>query len=314
MAKIACCYNCAFAFLDKEHTLECYEAGLLNWPACANHPESYGRMQRTPPRGMCPNYRPRPEKPEGDVKQIPIGDGYYTYVDAADYEWLSRWKWHMQGGYAVRYEKRKLIFMHRQIRQPPPGRIVDHKNRNRLDNTRDNLRICTHGENTQNAGKIQGALSRFKGVSYRKERDKYFAQICHNGEPFYLGLFAKETDAARAYDHKAVELFGEFARVNFPEEWPPERRAQVYVKRDAAQKEKGRGEKARSKSKKAKSKKTGSGRRRTKDGGRRTAQRKRTQTATARKPKRKTNGAKRAKPSRRKTHDAKRKARTEGPD
>ena len=233
MAKIACCHNCVFSYWDREHTVSCMAAGLVHWPACANHPDSLGRMRRTPPRGICRNYRPRPEKPEGDVRQIALGDGYYAYVDEADYEWLSRWKWHMQGGYAIRYEKKKLIYMHRQIMQPPPGKIVDHKNRNRLDNTRANLRVCTHQENTQNAAKIQGTYSRFKGVSYRKERDRYFAQIYYNNEQFYLGLFEKEVDAARAYDRNAVELFGEFACVNFPEEWPAERRAQVYAHRRA---------------------------------------------------------------------------------
>ena len=106
----------------------------------------------------------------------------------------SRWKWHMQGGYAIRYEKKKLIFMHRQIAQPPRGMVVDHKN--------------------------------------RKERDKYFAQIYHHNEQFYLGLFDKETDAARAYDQRAIELFGEFARVNFSEEWPPDRRREVHAPSD----------------------------------------------------------------------------------
>jgi hypothetical protein len=222
-----CCFNCVFACLDYEHAAQCVEAGLLSLPACANHPKSFGRMRRTPACGICPNYRPHPGKPQGDIHLIPLGDGHYAYVDVADYEWLSQWKWHTQGGYAVRYEKKKLIYMHRQITGAPKGKVVDHKNRNRLDNTRTNLRICTHAENTQNARKIQGTHSRFKGVSYRKERDKYFAQIYHHGNQNYLGLFVKETDAARAYDRKAVELFGEFARVNFPEEWPPDRRAQV---------------------------------------------------------------------------------------
>lgn len=225
---IRCCFNCVFACLDHEHAAQCVEAGLLNLPACANHPKSFGRMRRTPAGGICPNYRPHPGQPEGDVRLIALGDGHYAYVDAADYEWLSQWKWRMQGGYAVRYEKKKLIYMHRQIMDAPKGKVVDHKNRNRLDNTRINLRICTHAENTQNARKIQGTHSCFKGVSYRKERDKYFAQIYQNGDQIYLGLFAQETDAARAYDCKAVELFGEFARVNFPEEWPPERRTQVH--------------------------------------------------------------------------------------
>ncbi len=225
---IRCCYNCVFAYLDREHTLECYSAGLLNRPACANHPESFGRMRRTPDRGMCPNYRPRPGTPQGDVRMIPLGRGYYTYVDAADYEWLRQWTWTYHGGYAVRRTKTHMIFMHRQIMEPPKGMVVDHRNCNKLDNTRGNLRTCTHHQNAQNTPARRGRSSPFKGVG-RKNRDKWYAQVQWHGEPFYLGLFIEEVDAARAYDHKAVELYGEFAHVNFPEEWPPERRAQVYA-------------------------------------------------------------------------------------
>ena len=86
MAKIACCHNCAYSYWDRDHTLECMSVGVMNWPACANHPDSFGRMQRTPPRGICRNYRPRPATPEGEVKQIPLGERLYAYVDAADFE------------------------------------------------------------------------------------------------------------------------------------------------------------------------------------------------------------------------------------
>jgi len=240
MAKIACCYNCAFAFLDPEHSVECYHAGILNWPACANHPESYGRVRRTPERGICPNYRPRLPAPQGEsVKTIPLGDGYCAYVDAADYEWLSQWKWHLRGGYAGRWDgkRKKTVYMHREIMKPPKGMIVDHKNRNKLDDTRDNLRNATHAENMRNKGKQHGASSRFHGVSYHKARNKYLAHICCEGRAYGLGLHVEETDAARAYDRTAVALFGEFARLNFPEEWPPERRREPYAQRDAVLKE-----------------------------------------------------------------------------
>jgi len=240
MAKIACCHNCAYSYWDQEHTTRCMSLGVMNWPACANHPESLGRMQRVPQRGICVNYRPRPATPEGDVKQIPLGDGYYAYVDAADYEWLSQWTWHLRGGYAVRQEKGKLIFMHRQIVQPPKGAIVDHKNRNKLDNTRNNLRVCTRPENMRNRGKRQGTSSRFKGVCYSKRHGKYFASVYYEGKQLFLGLFTDEIEAARTYDWKAVELFGEFARVNFPEEWPPQRRAEVYARFQASLKRDGK--------------------------------------------------------------------------
>ena len=96
---------------------------------------------------------------------ISLGDGYYAYVDAADHEWLSRYKWHMQGGYAVRNEKGKRIYMHRAIMQPPEGMVVDHTNGNKVDNTRANLCVCTQQENLHNRSKRNGASSRFRDVN-----------------------------------------------------------------------------------------------------------------------------------------------------
>lgn len=232
--KIPSCYNCVFAYLDQEITLKCYEARILNYPACANHPESYGRMKRTPPRGICPNYRPRPDKPEGDIRQIALGDGFYTYVDAADCEWLSRWQWSLVGQYAARTEKGKVILMHREILRPSKGKIIDQKNRNKLDNTRDNLRVCTHAQNAYNRPKRKGSASRFKGVGRRKKGNKVYACVYCRGDQFHLGVFEDELDAARVHDAQAVELFGEFAQLNFPEEWPQERR-------DAVAREKAKG-------------------------------------------------------------------------
>jgi hypothetical protein len=193
-------------------------------------------MHRVPERGMCRNYRPKSATPEGDVKLIPLGDGVYTYVDAADYEWLSQWTWHLQGGYAVRWEKRRMIFMHREIMPAPKGMIVDHKNRNKLDNTRVNLRACTASENARNRDKPRGMSSRFRGVSYRKDCGKWYARIRFEGRLIHLGSFSDEVEAARAYDRQAVELFGEFARLNFPEEWPAETRQEVYARREDAAK------------------------------------------------------------------------------
>jgi hypothetical protein len=236
MAKIACCHNCAYSYWDQEHTVECMSLGVMNWPACANHPESLGRMRRVPGRGICVNYRPRLATPEGDVKQIPLGDGYYAYVDAADYEWLSQWTWHLQNGYAVRRENNKVINMHREIMQASKGMEVDHKNRNKLDNTRENLHVCTHAENAQNRRKPRNASTRFWGVSYIKGRAKYMAFVCYKGEVVSCGWFTDEIEAARAHDYKAVALKGESARLNFPEEWPPQRKAEVYAEFQASRK------------------------------------------------------------------------------
>jgi hypothetical protein len=153
----------------------------------------------------------------------------YAYVDAADYEWLSQYCWYVQaGGYAARREKRKIIMMHRAIMQPPEGMVVDHIDGNKANNCRFNLRICTPTDNQHNQAKRRGASSRFKGVGYVKSRGKYRARFKYNGRPLWLGFFDDETEAARAYDYKAVECCGPLARLNLPEEWSPERIQQVY--------------------------------------------------------------------------------------
>jgi hypothetical protein len=94
----------------------------------------------------------------------------------------------------------------------------------------------------------------YKGVSCSKARHKWYAKCYYQGERIWLGYFDSEIEAARAYDRKAVELLGEFARLNFAREWPPERRAQVYAQRQEKQ---GKSDKAKAKSKKAKRRRRG---------------------------------------------------------
>jgi hypothetical protein len=228
------CHNCAYAYWDLGQAMQSISTGFPSRPACANHPDSLGRMRPVSFSGVCRNYRSKAATPGGDVKRIPVGQGLYAYVDAADYEWLSQWTWHLNGGYAVRLEKGKKVFMHRQIMPPPPGRIVDHTNHNKLDNSRPNLRPCTRQENMYNLTKRTGSCSRFKGVGYRKDRHKWYALLRPKGRRTWTGSFDSEIEAARAYDRKAIELFGEFANLDFPEDWPPERRREAYAQRDAA--------------------------------------------------------------------------------
>jgi hypothetical protein len=97
----------------------------------------------------------------------------------------------------------------------PPGMVVDHINRNKRDNRRCNLRVCTQVENMRNRCSTYGS-SKFKGVSWDARRKKWMAAIHINGTQIRIGFFADEVDAAKAYDRKARELFGEFAYLNFP--------------------------------------------------------------------------------------------------
>jgi len=105
--------------------------------------------------------------------------------------------------------------------------VRDHIDGNGVNNLPWNLRNCTHADNVHNLSKAAHGTSIYKGVFRIKGTDKWAARICHQGHRYHLGTFVDEAEAARAYDRKAVALFGEYARLNFPEEWPPERRKAV---------------------------------------------------------------------------------------
>ena len=100
-------------------------------------------------------------------------------------------------------------------------RQVDHISHDTLNNCRSNLRICTHHENHQNRRKRlinnNGELcsSIYRGISWRNDVKKWRSKITFNSKQIHLGYFDSEIDAARVYDIKAIELFGEYANLNF---------------------------------------------------------------------------------------------------
>ena len=153
---------------------------------------------------------------------IPLSKGLFAIVDEADYEALSQFKWYAKSTtYAERKVRRsdgtqRTIIMHRSIMNPAPGLVVDHINHDGLDNRRANLRVCTIAENMRNRWSNPASSSRFLGVCWIDKIAKWQAQIKLNGQSRYLGCYADEIGAARAYDAAARELFGQFANPNFP--------------------------------------------------------------------------------------------------
>lgn len=158
------------------------------------------------------------------MEEILLTRGKVALVDDEDYEWLNQYKWSANyiGGkfYAVRSGPRpqkETIYLHRVVMGTPKGMDVDHINGDGLDNRRSNLRLSTHTENLQNQRKRPNNTSGFKGVSWKKQDGKWRARITVNGKAVALGHFDDLEEAALAYDKAAIEHFGEFARLNFPE-------------------------------------------------------------------------------------------------
>jgi hypothetical protein len=161
------------------------------------------------------------------MKVIPLTQNKVAIVDNEDYEELMKYKWHYNNGYAVRLttiqsgnkklgikEKRKAIYMHKLINSTPDDFETDHINGITLDNRKCNLRTATNSQNQCNK-KIQlNNTSGYKGVSWSKRANKWKAQIQYNNKYIYLGYFNAAEEAAISYNNKALELFGEFAKVN----------------------------------------------------------------------------------------------------
>jgi hypothetical protein len=190
--------------------------------------------------GACANFERSREIVPPDItaalaegaRLLPLSQNKFAIVDADDYDRLNQYKWCLSKtphtNYAMRRTKgkrakgrrakRKTIMMHRVITNTPPHLVVDHINHNGLDNRKQNLRLCTRAENSRNRRPFRLNGSRYKGVSWDKQRKLFLAAIRCKGKYYNLGRFKSEIAAAKAYDKKAKELFGEFAFLNFPQE------------------------------------------------------------------------------------------------
>lgn len=133
-------------------------------------------------------------------------------IDPQDEHFLQEFRWNLSSHGYLRSTGSSKRYLHRLIMCAPRGTQVDHINGDKLDNRRENLRLCPGVENHFNRPKVFGTKhghEKYKGI-YRRNNGKWEARINKQ----YLGTFGCAEDAARAYNAAALSRFGEFARLN----------------------------------------------------------------------------------------------------
>lgn len=165
------------------------------------------------------------------MKEIKLTKGLVALVGDEDFEWLNQYKWHVHTAndkkrcqcYAARSvrqsgkPRQRVQYMHKLILGADETKtLVDHKDGNKLNNQRQNLRIANSYENQHNQVKHCNNTSGYKGVSWNKSSNKWQVSIQINNKNKYIGVFENKIDAAKEYDKNAVLYFGEFANLNFP--------------------------------------------------------------------------------------------------
>lgn len=150
---------------------------------------------------------PRPIKTLTDYALVPLGvqaKHGYAIIDLADVQLIGEYKWTYDGRYAVAQVNSRLTYMHHfLLGHPTEGLVIDHINRNKLDNRRSNLRQTTRQVNGLNADR-KPTLSGHVGVTWDAQRAKWYAQIRVRGTTYNLGRY-DQLDEAITARHQAEE-------------------------------------------------------------------------------------------------------------
>ena len=156
---------------------------------------------------------------EGNIAIVPLTRGFQAIIDADCLHIAQGANWSAMvpkskagkqySPYAI---TGRGILLHREIMQAGKGQIVDHINGDTLDNRRSNLRFCTHVQNMQNSKNFETNTSGHRGVWFRRDRGRWISEIYFENKKIHIGSFCLKEDAAKAYEEKSKELFGNFKR------------------------------------------------------------------------------------------------------
>lgn len=154
------------------------------------------------------------------MKQIPLTQGKFAIVDDEDYEELSKYKWcaiyspKTKSFYASRRAlvngKKKPIAMHRQILDFP-DKLVDHINKDTLDNRKNNLRICSYSQNNMNKRVQSNNKLGLKNIIFVETANKFRVQIYVKRKMVYSAYFDTLKEAIIYRDEALKKYHGEFA-------------------------------------------------------------------------------------------------------
>lgn len=205
-------------------TRQCQQCGAAFYiPACRMRPNQ-GRFCSIACHGLSrvgtTSRRPRqliPHPTDATALLVPLTRGHVAVIDADDADlagdraWFAR---HSRGGiYAANKMPGEMVYLHRMLLGVTDRAVqVDHADGDTLNNRRSNLRLATPRDNSCNSRKRIGRTG-FRGV-WKHERGRYYAVLDRK----YVAVCDTAEEAARAWDKAARALYGEFARLNFPDE------------------------------------------------------------------------------------------------
>lgn len=152
----------------------------------------------------------------GDIIVIKTNTNQDIIIDKEDYKKICSYHWYIDNhGYAVTSNTScEYNLMHRLILLADDNVVIDHRDGNPLNNTKNNLRICTQAENNYNKSMQPFNTSGVTGVSYDQSRNKWTAQIGYKGKIIHLGRFTNFNDAVKARKEAEEKYFGEYSYDN----------------------------------------------------------------------------------------------------
>ena len=176
---------------------------------CSKHYQQirrYGEVQRT-------RFTPNEIVEHEDYSEIILYDKNCeetarALIDLDDIDKVKDYKWYLRKDYVS--NKTNGFNLHRLVMDCPEDMVVDHINHDKLDNRKDNLRICSTRQNTMNQGISKNNTSGITGIGWDKSSNKWIAYIKVNYRQITLGRFTNLDDAIQARMDAEIEYFGEY--------------------------------------------------------------------------------------------------------